>query len=212
MTSPYIDFISAYCDRWCERCPFTDRCSLFAVIDARDDAHTGVPSAPDASATSDAKVSDSGSDADEERRQTIAVLPLTRLSDSYRDRARAWIQAHRTESVIHDDPVMRDAFEIVCWDVFLIGVKLYRALDGQMQHQQDGEVEDVDRVQNDWNGSAKVALRSIERSAEAWRRLGPGMNDPRATGLGAALDHLSRSIIEVFPDARSFVRPGFDQT
>ena len=29
--SRYIDFISAYCDRWCERCTFTERCSLFAV-------------------------------------------------------------------------------------------------------------------------------------------------------------------------------------
>lgn len=25
-----IDFISSYCDRWCERCAFTDRCSSFA--------------------------------------------------------------------------------------------------------------------------------------------------------------------------------------
>jgi hypothetical protein len=25
-----FDFISAYCDRWCERCVFTDRCSAFA--------------------------------------------------------------------------------------------------------------------------------------------------------------------------------------
>src|SRR5262245_3658276 len=31
MRSNYIDFISAYCDRWCERCGFTSRCSLYAV-------------------------------------------------------------------------------------------------------------------------------------------------------------------------------------
>src|SRR5438874_2627436 len=30
MASERIDFISAYCDRWCERCAFTDRCSAFA--------------------------------------------------------------------------------------------------------------------------------------------------------------------------------------
>jgi len=28
--SDRIDFISAYCDRWCERCAFTARCSAFA--------------------------------------------------------------------------------------------------------------------------------------------------------------------------------------
>ena len=31
MHTDRIDFISAYCDRWCERCAFTERCSLFAV-------------------------------------------------------------------------------------------------------------------------------------------------------------------------------------
>ena len=31
MARRYIDFISAYCDRWCARCPFTERCSNFAV-------------------------------------------------------------------------------------------------------------------------------------------------------------------------------------
>src|SRR5918994_7887981 len=31
MARDYIDFISAYCDRWCERCAFTNRCSAYAV-------------------------------------------------------------------------------------------------------------------------------------------------------------------------------------
>ena len=31
MSRNYIDFISAYCDSWCERCAFTERCSHYAV-------------------------------------------------------------------------------------------------------------------------------------------------------------------------------------
>lgn len=31
MQDDRIDFISAYCDGWCERCAFTARCSTFAV-------------------------------------------------------------------------------------------------------------------------------------------------------------------------------------
>jgi len=34
MPGPYIDFISADCDRWCERCAFTARCSNSAVSSA----------------------------------------------------------------------------------------------------------------------------------------------------------------------------------
>ena len=37
-----IDFISSYCDRWCERCAYTERCSAFIsaqihrAVDGRD--------------------------------------------------------------------------------------------------------------------------------------------------------------------------------
>ena len=31
MDADRIDFISSYCDRWCERCAYTLRCSAFAV-------------------------------------------------------------------------------------------------------------------------------------------------------------------------------------
>ena len=31
MNPDRIDFISSYCDRWCERCAFTSRCALFEV-------------------------------------------------------------------------------------------------------------------------------------------------------------------------------------
>src|SRR5437764_14489641 len=31
MNTDRIDLISAYCDRWCERCAFSSRCSLYAV-------------------------------------------------------------------------------------------------------------------------------------------------------------------------------------
>jgi hypothetical protein len=31
MSGDYIDLISAYCDRWCERCAFTNRCSAYAM-------------------------------------------------------------------------------------------------------------------------------------------------------------------------------------
>ena len=30
MNTDRIDFISSYCDRWCERCSYTSRCSAYA--------------------------------------------------------------------------------------------------------------------------------------------------------------------------------------
>jgi hypothetical protein len=36
MSTDRIEFISGYCDRWCERCPFTSRCSSYAVTVATE--------------------------------------------------------------------------------------------------------------------------------------------------------------------------------
>jgi hypothetical protein len=30
MSDDRIDFISSYCDRWCDRCAYTERCSAYA--------------------------------------------------------------------------------------------------------------------------------------------------------------------------------------
>jgi hypothetical protein len=68
-------------------------------------------------------------------------------------------------------------------------------------------------VQDDAHGSAKVALLLIAESQKAWRELGaPG----RSFGNGAparfavVLEALEAGVLDRFPHALSFVRPGFD--
>jgi len=92
----------------------------------------------------------------------------------------------------------------------LIGAKLYRAQSGRDRHEHDEENFDDDPIQNDWNGSAKVALISIGRSAAAWRAIGSALDDSAAAALGDALESLRRAVLDSFPDATSFLRPGFD--
>ena len=70
------------------------------------------------------------------------------------------------------------AFEFtICWDAFFIRVPLRRALRGLDRAQSAKERFRDDSIQNDWNGSAKLALISIERSVLSWRLLGRGMED-----------------------------------
>ena len=67
--------------------------------------------------------------------------------------------------------------------------------------------------ETDANGSAKVALLSIDRSIAAWTRLRPHLPD-RADDildLLVMLTRLRRDIESQFPQARDFKRPGFDQ-
>jgi hypothetical protein len=73
-----------------------------------------------------------------------------------------------------------------------------------------GTCGDDDPVQNDWNGSAKVALISIGRSAAAWEIIAAVTGDAEAGQLAEEMRSLGRQVQQAFPDAWKFVRPGFD--
>jgi hypothetical protein len=91
-----------------------------------------------------------------------------------------------------------------------LAAKLHRALTGRDECLNDGDGDDHP-VQNDWNGSAKVASISIERSAEAWRLIAAVTGDEAAAALADSLVKLRDAVRRAFPDAQSFIRPGFDE-
>lgn len=137
--------------------------------------------------------------------------PVTAMAKIYMLRSTAWLQRHHDGMVASADPFVREALDIVAWDAYFIGAKLHRALDGR-DRAQHGEDECEDHpVQNDWNGSAKVALISLERSELAWRVIGDATGNNRASALGDAVGHLRRIVLDEFPNAMTFVRPGFDE-
>ena len=68
-------------------------------------------------------------------------------------------------------------------------------------------------MQEDGNGSAKIALIAIDRSMAAWHAMEmclPGKSDSIAP-IVAELERLRWLLEEEFPDARGFIRPGFDE-
>jgi len=89
-----------------------------------------------------------------------------------------------------------------------IAPKVRRALSGHDRHTY--EREDDHRIQNDWNGSAKVALISITRSTTAWDLIADVTQDPDAAQVAAELRALQRHMESAFPNAWRFRRPGFD--
>jgi hypothetical protein len=145
------------------------------------------------------------------REARLEKTPLARMPMNYARQAAAWRHEHRAAIESHGDPVVRDAMAIVGWDAFLIGAKVRRALDGRDRRQNCEEGEDDDPVQNDWNGSAKVALIFFERSEAAWRVIALASGHDRASVLADTAAHLHRSILSEFPNALSFMRPGFDE-
>ena len=105
---------------------------------------------------------------------------------------------------------LKDAVQIICWYQHQIYVKLMRAIQGACEERP----EILDEFPKDSDGSAKVALIAIDRSIAAWGELRnhfPEREDD-ILDLLVHLDRLRRKVEEVFPAARAFVRPGFDET
>ena len=231
-----IDFISAYCDRWCERCAFTDRCSAFACtlavgmcggdVAAGIELAVGTPQpvngAEDETAAatlladvpnvepSPEEMADIERD-DKARRARLDQVPLCSMSTTYGLRAWTWLKKNHDAVATHADPLVREAFEVVAWDAPLVGAKLHRALAARDRSQHDSGEWDEHPVQNDSNGLAKVALISLERSEAAWRVIAGATEDTAAFVLADAVGHLRRTAQHEFPNAMSFVRPGFDE-
>jgi hypothetical protein len=74
--------------------------------------------------------------------------------------------------------------------------------------------EDFEEFPKDSDGSAKVALIAIDRSIAAWGQMREHFPQRRDDILDILvhLDRLRRKTETLFPDARAFVRPGFDST
>jgi len=108
---------------------------------------------------------------------------------------------------------VEETLEIVQWYQHQICVKLMRAISGLME--EESEVYDeLDRYARDSDGSAKVALIGIDRSIAAWGIIGGRFPSFRSHDVPAILTHLERlrrRIEKDFPDARGFLRPGFDR-
>jgi hypothetical protein len=113
------------------------------------------------------------------------------------------------ESPAADASDIGDALAVVRWYHTQIPVKLMRAVHAKTE----GVVERLaDVVTGDSNGSAKVALIGMDRSIAAWGRLLRHFPDSEDDILHilVRLERLRRACETMFPKARSFKRPGFD--
>jgi hypothetical protein len=66
---------------------------------------------------------------------------------------------------------------------------------------------------DDSDGSAKIALIAIDRSLSAWRVMQSSLSEKADSirPMLIELDRLRRTVEQIFPHARDFIRPGFDE-
>jgi hypothetical protein len=234
MNTRYIDSISSYCDRWCERCAFTARCSAFAAeaaIAMCGDVEEGlelavgrpaqVPHGPARPADpvwlGDFDKAEMRPDEqlafereERARRARIDENAIVKAAWAVSMLAYQWLKAKADALRVAADPVLNEALTVATHDSFLVTVKVTRAVDGHDRFVR-GEDRDEGVVQNDWNGSAKLALICLARSAEAWHVIAEASGDAASREIAEQMRALARDVEEAFPHAHRFVRPGFDE-
>ena len=238
-----ISGIYNYCDRWCERCPLTSRCLVFATEQLD---HNGSAQSHDLNnETFWHKLSsvlvetqeligewarEAGIDLtlipDEEvkprkrKRQLVDNHSLARAGKKYANAASDWFRdldqtievsdMSASQSDLAHAERFEDAREVIQWYQYQIAVKTMRALSARLDELGTTDFTDFSK---DSDGSAKVALIGIDRSIAAWRLVQLSLPEraPSIVPLILQLERLRQRIEKAFPDARDFVRPGFDE-
>lgn len=218
----FIVGIYNYCDRWCEACGLTSRCRAFASMVQEDAAHDPamqpVATAPrlqieqpkpaawvtalirevdDVALSSEAASSEPNPICSRHR-------PLEARATAYGRNVYRWLKAEAGRDA--DDP--SDPIAVIVWFSHYIPGKVHRALFGLANDEPEDRAWPADH-----NGSAKAALLAIERSHVAWLQLVARgeISRGRAEAYLRDLVFLGEELERVFPGARTFVRPGFDE-
>lgn len=223
-----ISGIYNYCDRWCERCPLTSRCLVYAAEQEDDVSHEGQDVRNEAfwqklgSIFQETRemisewAKEAGVDLTEpvgedksryrRKRQLVDNHPLARCGKKYANAASDWFR--ELDQTMERAESFEDAREVIQWYQYQIAVKTIRALSGRRE-----ELEEDPELPKDSDGSAKVALIGIDRSIAAWRLMQLSLPERAETvvPLILQLERLRHRLEKGFPAARGFIRPGFDE-
>ena len=224
-----ISGVYNYCDRWCERCPLTSRCLVYATEQEDNDSPRNRDTCNEAfwrkvtaifqdtrklivvwaeeAGVDLNRTSDDDDSRGKRKRQLVDNHPLTKAGKKYANTASDWFREFDQTIELCD---LEDAREVIQWYQYQIAVKTMRALSGRKEEsEEDPEIMDFPK---DSDGSAKVALIGIDRSIAAWRMVQLSLPDrvESIVPLILQLERLRIRLEKSFPQARDFIRPGFD--
>lgn len=230
--SDTISGIYNYCDQWCQRCSFTARCTNFLyekefsgelkyhdfnnkvfwekILQFREDAldklakklqtHMEFHFYGEQKSRKHSKVSE------------LALVYITKVHHWLKDngclfkeeKADLEFQLHFGDRDLQSHKTFQfalDAVSVIRWYQYQIYAKFMRALY-------------CISSSDEFNGYAKVVLLAVDRSIGAWevlRNYLPKQKNDDIIAILLHLDHIRRKIEFLFPDARAFILPGFDE-
>jgi hypothetical protein len=233
----FIPGVYNYCDRWCERCPLTSQCLNFAISeedssdpeaqDIRNKAFWNKLSETLAESLEllkegakkwgiDLETLESAEDSENLKAKHKAAEDhlLSRAARRYIGIVNDWFKEKETlffetAAAAREGVDLDETLEVIRWYQYFICAKLMRAVRGKVEDDEEMD----DEFPRDSDGSAKIALIAIDRSIAAWAVIRHYVADgaKEVIDIIAFLDSLRQAAEKAFPNARSFVRPGFDR-
>lgn len=223
-----IPGIYNYCDRRCDRCAFTRRCFHYLEtcraisLEHKERLSVGRVVARSLECSRDMLQSvgrrlgvdltdrlDGAAAAGRAPQPAEPIAdPLVRIAREYAATTWPIVRALRPVLQLRGEAVLLEAMATL--EAFSAGIsaKVFRAV-----WNTSGVDAASHQVQNDANGSAKIARLMIGEAREAWRTLmepGQATSDGVPARLVRLLDDLDAGLRSRFPNAMDFVRPGFD--
>jgi hypothetical protein len=224
-----IHGISNWCDRWCEKCSKTENCSVYKTsvrlpADNPDDFFKSLSMMLDVTIDMIKEYSEkydidfeSLKDSDfeceyERKKNLIRSDDGVILAKQYGNQVKKWLELLKSKNSVGmevrlQDTMLSDCLEVIQWYQYLLQVKMGRALMAQKDEAEE-QLEPYDSL-----GNAKLLLVSIERNISAWGYVYQKFQEDEDEILDILinLQSLSKKIEQIFPDARTFIRPGLDE-
>lgn len=220
----YIDSIFNYCDRWCKHCDFTERCRNYAF---NEDAPP--PDGPELweymqnvfratrlmleesvekMGISIEEIDKMKHEEESDPSENLLYQKAHKLAVDVEEWLKTIIPGQQNAECVkpgdHKSEI-NEVLEVIQWYNLFIPAKICRALSG-IDEELDGE------IQTDSNGSAKICLIALDRIIAAWSVLMEKMKcqQDRILSILISLSEIRKETEAVFPNARAFIRPGFD--
>ena len=225
-----IPGIYNYCDRWCEKCAFTSRCLTYKfgkIMDENLDAkikenqNFWEPFDKDFKEAIENLEEELFFEEDEDyegndfeiKRLIAESKDSAQLAKEYIDIASNWFNKNEVQLVTNSilegkkQNKLNDSIDVIHWYHIFIYPKIMRALQGEDEDLLEGE------LPLDSDGFAKIVLIAIERSITAWGYIYMQIEDKNEfiINIIKLLVTLQQQVEEDFPNAKIFVRPGFDE-
>ncbi|MDB4584685.1 hypothetical protein N9164_16160 [Draconibacterium sp.] len=226
----FIHGICNYCNRWCERCSKTQQCISFA----HDQLSNGIDLKQSNNDLENKKFwnaieqflkTDSNKLIQNASLNASSQIPVTHLAEfaeQYENSVNDWLTKNNTffeeknELVVgkydgYNSIMFSDAIEILKWYSLFISKRILRSLK-DLNERMNGNFKDSNNPFRDNLGSAKNTIVACNHSMAAFLLLYTELekHQDKIQSFFTELIQIKSCMLEIFPEAMQFKRPGFD--